>query len=196
MAKSKRVSKAKNKIKKKLSPSKKKVLKKSAAKKSTAKKAVKSKKVSAIPKGYNSVTPYLIVNNGAKAIEFYKNALGAKLVFSMERHDGKIGHAELKIGDSKIMLGDECAEMGALSPAHFEGTGLSIHLYVKNVDAVIERAVAAGAQLTRPVANMFYGDRSGGLKDPFGHHWYVATHIEDLKPAQIKKRAAELFGKR
>jgi len=154
----------------------------------------KSKRVDPIPRGYHSVTPYLIVSNGEKAIEFYKTAFGAKLVFSMPHPSGRIGHAELKIGDSKIMLCDEYPEMGAFSPERYEGSAMSIHLYVKNVDNVIDRAVSAGAQLTRPVENMFYGDRSGGLKDPYGHNWYVSTHVEDVTPAKIKKRAQELFG--
>ena len=155
----------------------------------------KNKKVLAIPKGYHTVTPYLIVNGGIKAIAFYKKAFGAKSVVHMEQPKGKVQHAELTIGDSKIMLGDECPEMQALSPDHYKGSPITIHLYVKDVDAVVKRAVSAGAKLIRPVEDMFYGDRSGGLEDPFGHRWYVSTHIEDLTLSQIKKRAAALFGK-
>jgi PhnB protein len=161
----------------------------------TKKPTVKRKKVLPIPKGYHSVTPYLIVSNGAKAIEFYKKVFGAKASMCMEQPGGKIGHAELKIGDSKIMLADGCPEMKAHSPEHFGGSPVTIHLYVKDVDAVVKSAVAAGAKLVRPLENMFYGDRSAGLQDPYGHQWYVATHIEDVTPAQMKKRAAELFGK-
>lgn len=164
-------------------------------KKATKKVTVKRKKVLPIPKGYHSITPYLIVSNGVKAIEFYKKAFGATAVICMQHSGEKIGHAELKIGDSKIMLGDGCPEMGAHSPEHFGGSPVSLHFYVKDVDAVVKRAVAAGAKLIRPVADMFYGDRCGGLEDPYGHKWYLATHIEDLTLAQIKKRAAELFGK-
>ncbi|EKD73474.1 MAG: PhnB [uncultured bacterium] len=153
----------------------------------------KSKKILAQPKGYASVTPYLIVDNGKKAIEFYKKAFGAKEIFRMDAPDGKIGHAELKIGDSKIMLGDECSEKGSKSPKTIGGSPMSIYLYVKNVDATMKSAVAAGATVIREAQDMFYGDRSGGLQDPSGHLWYVATHIEDVTPAQCKKRMAELF---
>lgn len=180
------------KAKKKLISAKKKQLLK--PKKKLVAKKVKRKKVLAIPKGYHSVTPYLVVNGGKRAIEFYKKAFGAKATICMEHSNGTIGHAELQIGDSKIMLGDGCAEMSAFSPDHFGGTPVSIHLYVKDVDAIVKRAVAAGAKLIRPVADMFYGDRSGGVEDPYGHKWYVATHTVDLTPAQIRKRAAELFG--
>ena len=176
--------------------SSKKMVKKTAKK--TAKKATvkRKKKVLAIPKGYHSVTPYLIVNGGVRAIEFYKKAFGAKATICMQHEDGKIGHAELKIGDSFIMLGDECPEMKAFDPGHFGGSPVSLHLYVKNVDKVVENAVKAGAKLIRPVEDMFYGDRCGGVEDPYGHKWYIATHIQDLTPAQIKKRAQELYGKK
>lgn len=167
-------------------------LKSSKLKKASAKKSVKvkAKKVAPIPKGYHTVTPYLIVNGGMRAIEFYKKAFGAKAVMCME-HDGKVGHAELSIGDSKVMLSDGCPEMKTPNPKDLGGTPVSIHLYVKDVDAVVKRAVAAGAKLTRPVENQFYGDRSGGIEDPFGHLWYIATHIEDLTKSQMKKRAME-----
>lgn len=163
----------------------------------SAKKRVKSKKkVSAIPKGYNSITPYLIVSNAAKAIEFYKKIFGAKEAMRMDRPDGKVGHAELKFGDSKIMLADECPEMGAHRPHTVDDCAISVHFYTKNVDHIVEKAVAAGATLKRPVEDMFYGDRSGSVKDPFGHVWYVSTHIEDVTPAKLRKRAAELYGKK
>jgi PhnB protein len=171
------------KVKKKKSSKVKKVLVKKTVKK-------KAKKVSPIPKGYHTVTPYLIVNGGMRAIEFYKKAFGAKAVICME-HNGKVGHAALTIGDSKIMLGDTCPEMKTSTPKDLGGTPISICLYVKDVDAVVKRAVAAGAKLIRPVENQFYGDRSGGIEDPFGHLWYIATHVEDLTKSQLKKRAAE-----
>lgn len=164
-------------------------IKKLTAKKSNVK--LKKKKVTAIPKGYNSITPYLILNQAAKAIEFYKKVFGAKERMRME-HNGKVGHAELKIGDSLIMLADECPEKGAVSPKG--GAGVGIHLYVKDVDAVFKKAVASGAKVLREVDNMFYGDRSGGIEDPFGHHWYIATHVENVTPAKLRKRAQELFG--
>lgn len=154
------------------------------------------KKVSFIQKGYSSVTPYLVVMDATGAIEFYKKILGAKEVMRMEQPDGKIGHAELKIGDSKVMLSDECLEMGSCSPQRCNGTPVGIHLYVKNVDDVVARAVAAGAKLARPVETMFYGDRSGSIEDPYGHKWYISTHVEDVSVATAKKRAAELFGKK
>ncbi len=177
------------KVKKKLA-----TLKKKPAMKKNKKTASKKRKVSPIPKSYHTVTPYLIVKGGMKAIKFYQKAFGAKAVICMT-HDGKVGHAELKIGDSNIMLSDGCSTMKTPNPKELGGTPVSIHLYVKNVDTVVKRAVSAGAKLIHPVADQFYGDRSGGVKDPFGHQWYVATHIEDLTLAQIKKRA-EKFGKK
>ncbi len=156
----------------------------------------KSKKVSVIQKGYHSITPYLIVDPCVKAIEFYKKVFGAKEVMRMEQAKGKIGHAELKIGDSRIMLADPCPEMGAHGPKAVGGSPVGIHLYIKDVDSVVKRAIAKGAKLTRAVENMFYGDRSGGIEDPYGHQWYISTHIEDVTLAQVKKRAAELFGKK
>lgn len=167
--------------------------KKVVAKKVTAKR--KSKKVLAIPKGYHSITPYLIINQAAKAIEFYKKAFGAKEMFRIES-SGKIGHAELKIGDSKIMLADECLEMDAKSPTTVGGSPIGLHFYIKDVDGVVKRAVSAGAKLTRPIEDMFYGDRSGAVEDPFGHRWHISTHIEDVTLAKVKKRAAELYGKK
>lgn len=170
----------------------KKIVKKS-AKKSTQKTAKKAaKKVSPIPAGYNTVTPYLIVEGALDAIAFYKKAFGAKAVMCMDEGTGKVGHAELQIGDTKIMLADECPKMNARSPKAYNGSPVSIHLYMNDVDAVVKKAVAAGAKLIRPVEDMFYGDRSGGITDPFGHTWYIATHVEDLTMAQVKKRMAEM----
>ena len=154
------------------------------------------KKVLAIPKNYHSIIPYLIADPAAKAIDFYKKAFDAKEVMRMAHSGDKIAHAELKIGDSKIMLGDECPEMNARSPKVYGGCSMSIHLYVKNVDTTVNKAVSAGAKLIKPIENKFYGDRSAMLEDPYGYHWCVSTHIEDVTPVQIKKRAAELFGKK
>lgn len=170
-----------------------------AKKKTAIKSPAKKKKVSPIPKGYSSITPYLIVKNAAKAIEFYKKVFLAKEVMRMDKPGGKIGHAELKIGDTKIMLADEAQEMGAKaskSPEALGNCSISIHLYTKNVDATIKLAVAAGAKLLRPVEDMFYGDRIGMVQDPYGHMWSVATHIEDVSKATLKKRAAELYSKK
>lgn len=167
-------------------------------KKKVVKKPVKKvkKKVSVIPKGYHSVTPYLIVNGASAAIEFYKKIFGAKVVMKMQHPGGKIGHSELKIGDAKFMLADEYPEMDARSPEAYGGTPVSIHLYIKNVDGVVAKAVSAGAKLVRPVADMFYGDRCGTLMDPWGHKWHVSTHIEDVSPSALKKRAAAAFNKK
>lgn len=147
-------------------------------------------KVKPIPEGYHTATPYLIVKGGADAIEFYKKAFGAKESFRMMRPDGRVGHAEIKIGDSVIMLADEHPEIGARSPQTIGGSPVSIHLYVEDVDEVFNKAVAAGAKVQRPLQDQFYGDRTGGLLDPFGHAWYVATHIEDIAPEELHKRAA------
>jgi PhnB protein len=151
-------------------------------------------KVKPIPDGYHTVTPYLIVRGAAAAIEFYKKAFAATELFRMDGPGGKIGHAELRIGDSPIMLADEHPEMGAKSPQSFGGSPISIMLYVEDVDAVVGRAVAAGAKVTRPIEDKFYGDRSGGLEDPFGHSWHVSTHKEDVSKEEMDRRAAALFG--
>jgi len=147
-------------------------------------------KVMAIPSGYSSITPYLIVNNAAKAIEFYKKAFHAIEVLRFNAPNQKIGHAELTIGDSKIMLADEFPEMNAHAPTANSASPVSLHLYVEDVDSVVARAVAAGATLTRPVENKFYGDRSGLLIDPFGHIWAVSTHVEDVSEDELQKRAS------
>jgi PhnB protein len=152
-------------------------------------------KVKPIPEGYHTVTPYLIIRGAAKAIDFYKKAFGATELFRMAQPDGRIGHAELKIGDSPIMLADEHPQMGAKSPEAFGGSPVSILLYVEDVDKVFNQAVAAGAKVERPVQNQFYGDRSGGVKDPFGHSWYLSTHIEDVSHAEMERRAKEAMKK-
>jgi PhnB protein len=146
--------------------------------------------VKPIPEGYHTVTPYLIVKNAARAIEFYKKAFGATELMRMAEPSGRIGHAEIRIGDSPIMLADEVPEMGFRSPESFGGSPVSILLYVEEVDAVFNQAVAAGAKVQRPVADQFYGDRTGGVTDPFGHIWYIATHKEDVSPEEMRKRAA------
>ncbi len=144
--------------------------------------------VSPVPEGYHTVTPYLIVAGAAEAIEFYKRAFGATELMRLTQPDGKIGHAELQIGDSRVMLADEFPEMGAKGPISFGGTPITLHLYVPNVDETYAQAVAAGATATRPVRDQFYGDRSGGLQDPFGHSWYLATHVEDVSEAELHRR--------
>jgi PhnB protein len=147
-------------------------------------------KVKPIPEGYHTITPYLSIKGASDAIEFYKKAFGAKEVMRMGEPGGRIGHAELQIGDSKIMLADEHPEMDFRSPRAIGGTPVLLHLYVEDVDNVVGRAVAAGAKVVRPVQDQFYGDRSGSVADPYGHIWHVATHTEDLSPDEIRKRAA------
>jgi len=149
-----------------------------------------STEVKPIPEGYHSVTPYLILSGASDAIAFYKKALGAEEVMRMADPGGKIHHAEIEIGDSRIMLADEHPEIQALSPKTVGGSPVSIHLYVADVDGAVERAVAAGAKLIRPVADQFYGDRVGGIEDPFGYRWFIATHNEDLTMDEIRRRAA------
>ena len=146
--------------------------------------------VKPIPDGYHSITPYLIVADGAGAIAFYQQAFEAKVRMRLPRPDGRIAHAELRIGDSLIMLADEAPQMGARAPQAFGGSPVSLHLYVEDVDGVVARAVAAGGKLLHPVENKFYGDRLGTLEDPFGHRWHVSTHIEDVPPEEIGRRAA------
>jgi PhnB protein len=146
--------------------------------------------VKPIPDGYRNLTPYLIVADGAGAVAFYEKAFGAVPRLRLERPDGKIGHAELEIGDSVIMLADEYPPHRALGPAAYGGSPIGLHLYVANADTVVAGAVAAGAKLIQPVADQFYGDRLGTIEDPFGHRWYVATHIEDVPPGEIGRRAA------
>jgi PhnB protein len=146
-----------------------------------------------IPAGYHSVTPYLIINGAADAIEFYKKAFGATELFRMP-HGDKIGHAEIKIGDSPIMLADEYPEMGFTSPKSFGGTPVSLMIYVEDVDTVFPRAIAAGGVEMKALKDQFYGDRSGTLTDPFGHVWTVATHMEDLTSEEMGKRAAAAHG--
>ena len=140
-----------------------------------------------IPQGYHSVTPYLICQDAARAIEFYKKAFGAVETVRMPMPGGKIGHAEIKIGDSIIMLADENAEAQAYSPQHFGGSPVSILLYVEKVDNVFNQAVSAGAKAVRPPQDMFYGDRTSSVTDPFGHNWYIHTHVKDVSPEEMRK---------
>ena len=153
-------------------------------------------KAKPIPEGFHSVTPYLCVNDAAGALEFYKKAFGATELMRMPDPGGRIGHAEVKIGDSIIMLADEFPEMGFRSPQTLGGSPFAIYLYVEDVDAVVGQAVAAGAKLVKEVKDQFYGDRNGGLEDPFGHIWYVSTHKEDVSPEEMKRRVGEEMQKR
>jgi PhnB protein len=145
-----------------------------------------------IPEGYQSLTPYLIVWNASKAIDFYKQVFGAEQLMRMDAPGGKVGHVELNIGGSKLMLADEFPEMGAHSPQHFGGTPVSLLLYVPDADTVTQRAVAAGAKVLKPIKDQFYGDRSATITDPFGHQWTIATHIEDVSTEEMERRAAAM----
>ena len=145
--------------------------------------------VSPIPEGYHSVTPYLVMKNAAAAIEFYKKAFGAVELFRMAGPGGKIGHAEIKIGDSPVMLADEYPDMGFKGPESLGGTPVSLMIYVDDVDKIYPQAIAAGGKEVRPLQNQFYGDRSGTLTDPFGHVWTISTHVEDVPEEELAKRA-------
>ena len=148
----------------------------------------------ATPKGYHTVTPHLVMRDSAKAIEFYKKAFGATEISRMEMPGGKIGHAEIQIGDSRLMLADEFP--GATrSPESLGGTTVSLHLYFADVDSAFKQATAAGAKADMPPADMFWGDRYGKVTDPFGHSWGLATHIKDVTPEEMKKGADEMFSK-
>ena len=147
--------------------------------------------VEPIPAGYPRVTPYLIVDGASAAIDFYCSVLGATERMRMAAPDGKVGHAELEIGNSVIMLADEHPEIGAVGPKTVGGSPVSLHLYVEDVDSVFQTAIDAGAEQTQPLEDKFYGDRSGGFKDPFGHQWHVASHVEDVPSEEMEKRAAE-----
>jgi PhnB protein len=145
--------------------------------------------VKPIPDGYNSVTPYLIIDNGRanQALDFYIRAFNAREILRMPRPDGGVAHAEIRLGDSVIMLADESINTGSFGPHHYGGSPITLFVYVPNVDATTEQATAAGATVTRPVADQFYGDRTAGLKDPFGHHWYFATHIRDVSTEEMQQ---------
>ena len=154
-------------------------------------KSAAKKRVEPIPAGYHSVTPYMIVDNAAAALEFYKKAFGAKERGRFLGPGGKIMHCEFKVGDSIVMMADEFPEMDAKSPKAYGGSPITIAMYVRDVDARFDQAVAAGATVKRPVTNQFYGDRSGTLTDPFGHVWHLSTHVEDVSPAEMKRRMAQ-----
>lgn len=150
--------------------------------------------VKPIPDGYHSLTPYLNVRGAAKALEFYRDAFGAQETYRLEGPPGKIGHAEMRIGDSAFMLADEMEEWGNLSPLTIGGTGGSLMVYVGDVDSVFQQAVEAGAKEIMPVKDHFYGDRAGTVEDPFGHRWMLATHVEDVSPEEVERRMKEMMG--
>jgi PhnB protein len=149
-------------------------------------------KVKPIPDGYPQITPYLTIGGASAAIDYYGKVFGAKERLRMAEPDGKIGHGELEIGDSLIMLSDEYPDRGIIGPRTIGGTPVTISIYVEDVDAIYDRAVQAGAKALRPVENQFYGDRSGQFEDPFGHRWSVATHVEDVSAEEMAKRAAQI----
>ncbi len=153
-----------------------------------------SEQTNPIPEGYKGATPYLCVSGAESAIDFYKQAFGATETMRIADPSGKIGHAEIMIGDAPIMLADEFPDWGFRSPQSFGGSPVTIHLYTEDVDALVNQAVSAGAKVVRAVEDHFYGDRAGKLEDPFGHVWYIATHKEDVPAEEIQKRAAAMYG--
>ena len=154
-----------------------------------------AKKVQPIPKGYSTVTPYLAIEGAAAAIDFYKKVFGALELMRMPGPAGKLGHVEIKVGDSKIMLADESEQMNFLGPKARGGTPVHIHLYVKDVDATVAKAVESGARMMREVQDMFYGDRTAAIEDPWGHFWHVSTHVRDVTMAEMKRAAEEMAKK-
>ena len=153
-----------------------------------------SSEVKAIPDGYEGIIPYLICKNAEAAIEFYKKAFGAVELLRVGEPGRKVGHAEMKIGNNIFMLADEFPDIGAVSPQTLGGTPVSLYIYVEDVDGFTEKAIAEGLKVLKPVADQFYGDRSGGFEDPFGHKWGFATHVEDLTPEQLDERAKAAHG--
>ena len=147
------------------------------------------------PDGYHTITPYLIVHGGAAAIDYYKAAFGAEEIMRMPGPGGTIGHAEIRIGDSVVMLADEPPGGDFRSPQSLGGSPVGLAVYVEDVDARFNQAIAAGGKVIKPLANQFYGDRSGTLADPFGHQWTLATHVEDVSPEEMKRRMAEMMKK-
>lgn len=147
--------------------------------------------VKPIPDGYHSVTPYLLLRDAASAIDFYSRALGAEELFRLDMDDGRIGHAEIRIGDSVIMLADEFPDMDNLGPESLGGSSVHLLVYLEDVDSRFATALAAGGEQIQPPTNQFYGDRSGSLRDPFGHVWTLATHVEDVSEEELEKRMAE-----
>ncbi len=146
--------------------------------------------VNPIPEGHHTITPHLIVRNCGKAIEFYSKAFGARELFRIPGPDGSVMHAELQIGNSIIYMCEECPDMEAVSPQALNGSPVTIHLYVENVDTAFKKATNAGAEVVMPLSDMFWGDRYGKVTDPFGHHWSLATHVEDVPPQELEQRAA------
>jgi PhnB protein len=151
--------------------------------------------VKAVPTGFHTLTPHLTVRNADKALEFYKNALGAEILHVARMPDGKVMHASLRVGDSMLMLNEEFPEYGGLSPLSVGGTGVTIHIYTEDVDAAFNRAVSAGAQVKMPLMDQFWGDRYGMLADPFGHKWSIATHIKDMSPEEMQRAQDEAMAK-
>jgi PhnB protein len=145
-----------------------------------------------IPEGYNTITPYLVIKGAAKAIDYYKSVFGATVVVRMDGPDGKVGHAELQVGDSRFMLADENPQMGNRSAESIGASPVSLYVYMPDVDKIVEKAVAGGAKILKPVTNQFYGDRSGFLQDPFGHLWGIATHVEDVSAEEMKERMKKM----
>jgi PhnB protein len=152
-------------------------------------------KVQAVPAGFHTLTPHLTVRNADKALEFYKNALGAEVLGAARMPDGRIMHAALRVGDSMLMLNEEMPEYGGLSPQSLNGTGVTIHVYTDNVDEAFNRAVSAGAQVKMPLMDQFWGDRYGLVQDPFGHKWSLATHVKDLSPEEMQRAQDEAMAK-
>ncbi len=160
--------------------------------KAQSKSPAKKRAVKAVPVGYETITPYITVKGAAKALDFYKKAFGAKETMRLPSPDGQVGHAEISIGKAHIMLSDEFIEMGAKAPGTVGGSPVLLHLYVEDVDAAFKRAEKAGATVTRPLADMFYGDRGGQLLDPFGHKWWLASRIEDMSEKETQRRMAKM----
>ena len=146
-----------------------------------------SDKVQAVPTGFHTLTPHLVVRNAAEALEFYKKALGAEVLNVAKMPDGRIMHAALRIGDSMLMLNDEMPEHGALSPLANNGSGVTIHIYTEDADGAFNRAVSAGAQVRMPLMDQFWGDRYGVVSDPYGHQWSIASHVKDVSPEELQK---------
>jgi PhnB protein len=145
-------------------------------------------KAKPIPEGYNSITPYLVIKGAAAAIDFYKQAFGAVEIMRMPQPDGRVGHAELKFGNSIVMMADEYPEMQVVGPKTLGNTSVGLLLYLDDVDKAVERAVSLGATIKKPIADQFYGDRTGTIEDPFGHKWTLAVHIEDVTPEEMQRR--------
>ena len=153
-------------------------------------------KVKPVPDGYHNITPYLVIKGAAAAIDFYKSVFGAVEIMRMPQPDGRIGHAELKFGDSFVMLADEYPEIAVVGPQTLGNTSVGLLLYVDDVDKTVERAVANGATIKKPVADQFYGDRTGSFEDPYGHLWHIGTHKEDVPIEEIQRRAAAMMAQR